>query len=143
MTALKFRTPAQRRSPFNNFVNDFFEGEFYNTDKNQTAKPSANVQELEDSFRIELLVPGFSKENFTVEVNEDILEITAKLEEEKSENKLLRNEFVIKNIERKFKLTEDIDASQISADYQNGILVLNLKKKEIKKGDKHRVISVK
>ncbi len=144
MTALKFRAPIQRSNPFDHFVNDFFEGEFRGkTPVSKTTKPSANIYEARDAFRIELLAPGFSKEEFSIEVNDDLLLIKAKRVTQDSEEKVLRNEFNISQLERRFKLNEDIDKENIEADYKDGVLVLNLKKKEVDTREKHRVISVK
>ena len=78
------------------------------------------------------MAPGFEKTDFKVNIDQDILTISAeKQEETKNENdKQIRKEYSYRSFKRSFTLDEKIDASGIEAKYVNGVLTLNLPKKE-------------
>ncbi|MGB0788130.1 MAG: Hsp20/alpha crystallin family protein [Marinirhabdus sp.] len=100
--------------------------------------PSANISENTSSFVIEMSVPGFKKEDFTVEIEENTLKFTANKQIEKTEEgkedraNFTRKEFEIKNLNRSFTLPETVRAENIAATYKNGIMTLTLPKKEAK-----------
>ncbi|MEM9053165.1 MAG: Hsp20/alpha crystallin family protein, partial [Bacteroidota bacterium] len=76
MSLIKFKHQTPAWSPFDNLFNDFFEGEFAPRKVMRTGSvPAANIKESEKDFQIELAVPGRKKENFKVELNEDLLQI--------------------------------------------------------------------
>lgn len=105
--------------------------------------PPANIVEKKDVYQIELAVPGMDKANFNVKLDERILTISA---EKKTENttetdKMIRREFGQKAFKRSFTIDERIDTANISAKYENGILTLELpKKEEVKNGSKEITI---
>ena len=136
MTLVKFsRKPFERN--FNNLFEDFFTdmpGLFKN-DFNQSAWNGiapVNISETEKSYNLEVVAPGFEKGDFKVNVEQDILTISAeKKEEKKDENeKQVRNEYSYRSFKRSFTLDEKIDGANIDAKYVNGVLTLNLPKKE-------------
>lgn len=94
-------------------------------------RPAVNVIEADDHFRIDVAAPGLNKEDFKVEVENDTLTISAKKEEVATEGETFtRREFKYLEFERQFHLPETIDVNQITATMKNGILSLNLAKKE-------------
>jgi HSP20 family protein len=97
--------------------------------------PPVNITEKSDSYVVELAVPGFEKSDFNLKLDEKLLTIsTEKKEETKAEgDKLIRKEFSSKAFKRSFTVDEKIDTDNISAKYENGILLLTLPKKEIAK----------
>jgi len=97
--------------------------------------PPVNIVEKENSYGVELSVPGFEKSDFTVKLDGNILTISTEKKEENNEttNKMIRKEFSYKAFKRSFTLDEKIDAENISAKYENGILKLELPKKENQK----------
>lgn len=100
-----------------------------------TYKPMANIVETNDSFKLEIALPGFQKEEIKVSVVEDILTVSAGHEtSEKQENdRYTWNEFGFKaKYQRSFKLSDSISTESIGAVYQNGILTLTLAKTEPK-----------
>lgn len=110
-------------SMFNYYLNDnLTEGKL----------PATNISENEKSFNVELSVPGFSKEDIKIEVEKDVLKVSAHIEvnsEEKDENeKVLRREFKSSSFMRKFVLPEDVDVENISASQHDGILQITLPK---------------
>ncbi|MNK17079.1 Acid shock protein [compost metagenome] len=99
----------------------------------QKAVPQVNIKENEQSFELELVAPGQKKEDFNIEIENDLLTIsteakTEKLEQE--EGKFTRREFRISSFKRSFTLPETIKADEINAAYQDGILSVTLPKKE-------------
>lgn len=94
--------------------------------------PAANIQEFEDKFTIEVSSPGFSKEDFEINLEEQSLVISSKKEFINEENKgnYSRREFSFKNFTRKFNLPKNIDIESIEANYENGILTITLPKHE-------------
>lgn len=97
--------------------------------------PPVNIVEKPASYQVELSAPGFEKADFAIKLEGNILNIsTDKKEETKEENdKVIRKEFTYKGFKRSFTIDEKIDAENIAAKYENGILKLELPKKEILK----------
>jgi HSP20 family protein len=100
--------------------------------KDGFAFPPVNINETADAFHLELNVPGRNKEDFKVNVENGLLTIGfEKKEETKSdEYKTIRREFSYKSFKRSFTVDQQIDANNIQAKYENGVLKLLLPKKE-------------
>jgi HSP20 family protein len=94
--------------------------------------PPVNIVEKNDFYHLQVSAPGFEKADFNVKLDDKILTVSAeKKEEAKSEaDKVIRKEFSAKSFKRTFTLDEKIDAANISAKYENGILHVGLPKKE-------------
>ena len=94
--------------------------------------PPVNIHESENGYEVELSVPGRNKEDFKINLEQGLLTISfEKKEENKAEGaKTLRREFSYQSFKRSFNLDETIDAENIQAKYENGILTLSLPKKE-------------
>ena len=107
------------------FFTDFFKG---------NNLPAANVIENEKEFRVELSVPGFDKNDFKIEVEKNVLTVSASKEsnkEEKDENeKMLRREFYSSSFSRSFVLPENVDKENIGAEQKDGVLKISLPKLE-------------
>jgi HSP20 family protein len=97
--------------------------------------PPVNIAETRDGYHLELNVPGRSKEDFQLQVDNGLLTIGYEAREEtKPEDfKSIRNEFSLQSFKRSFTLDETIDAEGIKASYENGLLKLWLPKKEQQK----------
>ena len=94
--------------------------------------PPVNIVEKTNSYHIQLNTPGFDKADFSVKLDSNILTISGdKKEEVKDETaKSIRKEFILKTFKRSFTVDEKIDATNIVAKYENGILTVELPKKE-------------
>ncbi|AKA34155.1 Hsp20/alpha crystallin family protein [Flagellimonas lutaonensis] len=124
--------------------NDLFDGDVYRSNvARQNWVPAVNVVENDTDFEIQVAAPGMQKDQFDVSVENGVLTITGNVteEEEQKEKKFTRKEFAAKSFTRLFTLPENIDDEGIAAKYQNGILLLTLKKKE-KEEPKKKQISV-
>ncbi|NDV77628.1 Hsp20/alpha crystallin family protein [Dysgonomonas sp. 511] len=108
--------------------------------------PATNVSETENAFNIELSVPGFKKEEIKIEVEKDVLKISAAHEansEEKDENeRVLRREFKKTSFTRSFSIPENIDIENISASQNDGILQVTLPKQTVAAEDKVKKIEI-
>lgn len=129
-------------SPWRDFLNidQFFNGGW---EKDQV--PAVNISEDEKSYAIEVVAPGFRKEDFKLRVEDDILTISA---ETKSENKeergkqYTRREYSYSSFTRSFHLPDNVKDDKIAASYQDGVLKLDLpKSKEQVKATKEIPIS--
>jgi HSP20 family protein len=139
MTNVKF-TSKPFESTFNTLVDDlltelpvFFKNQFNNTESKGSVP--VNVKEMDNSYVLEVIAPGFEKADFRINLDQHILTISAekKAEEKKENEKLIRREFTYQSFKRSFTLDEKIDATKIEASYVNGVLALNLPKKEVVK----------
>lgn len=111
-----------------------------------TSIPAVNIQETDDNFMVAVAVPGKTKEDFNIELDNDVLTISS---EEKEENevqgnngKYTRKEFSYRRFKRAFSLPESVDGEKISAAYNNGVLEINLPKKEEAKVQPKRLIEI-
>lgn len=95
--------------------------------------PSANITESEKEYLIELAAPGLSKKDFKVEMDNDVLTISAEKKEEKKEGNggYSRREYSYNSFSRSFTLPENSKSDKIDAKYEDGVLKLTLPKKEI------------
>lgn len=126
------------------FFDDFFGKDIFDFNPNHLVKstPSVNVKENENEFTLEVAAPGLQKEDFKVELNENVLSISSEKKTETTENdeqtKFTRREFSYSSFKRSFTLDEEsVDAENIVAKYENGILNVHIPKKvkaeEVKK----------
>jgi HSP20 family protein len=116
------------------FRNSFIEGEFLKENKIKS-----NFQEKADRFVLELLIPGFDKENIEVSLKEFEIIIEAKKEEESEKEKFnyTLKEFEIESFERAYSLPKNSDLENIESKYKNGILTIEVfKVKEKTKKEK-------
>jgi len=101
--------------------------------------PPVNIIENNELYKIEMSAPGLEKADFNVKLDGKILTISSEKKTEATTEleKMIRKEFSQKSFNRSFTLDEKIDAANISARYENGILKLELpKKEEVKNGAK-------
>lgn len=143
--------PAKRNhNNLDNFLNEFFtdfEKPFRRPANSGLFKnrPAVNILETNDNFQIELAAPGIRKEDIKIDVDKDVLKISATKTTEKKEGeekKYTLREFNFSTFERTFTLPETIDNQAINAKFENGILVLTLAKKEEAKPVPPRTIAI-
>ncbi|MGZ3873330.1 MAG: Hsp20/alpha crystallin family protein [Mucilaginibacter sp.] len=111
--------------------------DFWNTDRffgtpflNTELLPAVNIREHKHSYELEVAAPGFNKEDFKITASNGQLNISAENSTEKKEEKsnYTRREFSCNAFTRSFSLPENASEDGISAKYNNGVLVLELKK---------------
>lgn len=111
-----------------------------------TSIPAVNIMETEDSFNVEVAAPGMSKEDFNIELDNDVLTISSEDKKEKEstdkDGRFTRKEFSYRNFKRAFSLPDSVDSSKIAASYNNGVLEIALPKKEEAKVQAKRLIDI-
>jgi HSP20 family protein len=134
MTLVKTNSPFTRS--FDGLMNELFNElptSFGKTMREDVlAFPPVNIIEKGDGYSLQLSAPGFEKGDFAVKLEANTLTISAeKAAENKTENeKVIRKEFSLKSFKRSFTVDDKIDAANISAKYENGILHVGLPKRE-------------
>jgi len=114
-------------------MNEFFRPDWFGGSENYVSTlPAVNIKEDDMGFILELAIPGKEKKDFNVEVDNDVLTISmeSKTEEEKTEENYTRKEFSYSSFKRSFTMPETVNSEKIKASYKDGILSLELPKKE-------------
>ena len=118
-------------------VFDRLASEFFNLDqsfnwggKNANLAGRVNLTENENAFAMDILVPGFDKNEVVVSISNGQLTISAEHKTEQTNEKAdyIRREYKHASFKRSFNLSENIDANAITATHNNGVLTLNLPK---------------
>lgn len=115
-----------------NIPANFFLDSFFNVPtKRRTIEPivnkriAYNIIKKETGFTMEFAVPGFSKEDFSVKMEDKKLVVKMEKELEKKGD-YKRKEYEFGSFEKKFNLPSNIDQDKISASYENGVLAIEL-----------------
>lgn len=109
------------------------------------AFPAVNIKENDTEYRVEMAVPGLKREDIKVNLDKGLLTISFEKKEEHEENDTYtRREFMYQSFRRAFNVPEEkIDVEKISGDYKDGILTINLPKKNHEQVSSARVIQIK
>ncbi len=130
MTLLRHGLPSKS---FNNLMVDLFNdstsllSSSYVQGSNHF--PPVNITENDGSYVLSLIAPGFEKDSFSIDLDKNLLTLSAKTKTETSNDQKLRTEFKASGFKRSFTIDENIDVENISAKYINGVLILTLPKK--------------
>lgn len=98
-------------------------------------QPGVNILETPAEFRLEVAAPGFDKQNFQVNVEDNHLIISANRETnaEQRTERFMRREFQYTSFKRSFNLPDNVNQEAVAAVYQNGVLYVTLPKKSEEK----------
>ncbi|TCJ19043.1 Hsp20/alpha crystallin family protein [Flaviaesturariibacter flavus] len=134
MTLVRNHYRPVSNSAFNTLFDNFFAPHASILSNNATATRSTipvNVRETENAYLLDVVAPGFAKEDFSINLDQSTLTVSVdkKSEGEVKTEKFLRSEYKFASFKRSFTLDESIDGSAVSAQYVNGVLTLNLPKK--------------
>ncbi|GEO08567.1 Hsp20/alpha crystallin family protein [Segetibacter aerophilus] len=128
------------------FTRDLFDWNNSNFSMAGTTVPAVNVKETAETFEVEMAAPGMKKEDFKVELNNNVLTISSELKHEnqdKDGERWTRKEFSYQTFQRSFQLSrEAVDADNIQAKYENGVLHLIIPKREEVKQKPARLINI-
>jgi len=121
--------------PRRNFdlFDDFFDDNFFNKKEKNFMK--TDIKEKKDKYIIEMDLPGFEKENIKIELNNGYLTITGKQENniDEEEEKYVHKERFYGECTRSFFVGDNIQEEDIDAEFKNGILKIDIPKKEEQK----------
>lgn len=129
---------------------DFLNRDVFNWGSNYAnsgnSLPAVNISENADRFDVEMAAPGMEKKDFKIELEGNTLTISAEKQnelEEKEENNYNRKEFNYQSFFRCFHLPKNVvDGDRIQAKYVNGILKLDIPKREEAKQKPARLIDI-
>lgn len=144
MTLVKFNPERQNDSLITGF-SDVFDSIFKDTffsDRMTSRVPAANISETEDHFHVELAAPGLKKEDFKLNLDRNVLSISVEQTSEtnKSEERnYSKREYSYNSFVRSFTLPESADGNRIEAEYIDGLLKINMAKKEEAKSVSRRI----
>jgi HSP20 family protein len=128
---------------FPSLINEFFNDDFGMNFLNRShSVPSVNSLENNDSFEIDLAVPGMKKEDFTIELNDKVLVISSETSNTMENDKMRLNEFNFSSFQRSFRVPDSVDHDKIKANYKNGILKIKLPKRKESISKPNRVINI-
>jgi HSP20 family protein len=147
MSLVKWNQPSKllgRRNWIENFfaeADDFLKN--WDWDR-ESSVPAVNVREEKDAFMIDVAAPGMKKEDFKVEFEKGVLMISGKTETRKEEktDTFQRKEFSYADFKRSFWVPDNVNADQITAVYEDGLLKLKLPKLTTMPEDKGKTIKV-
>ena len=125
-----------RRNSFD-LLDDFFDDSFFTKKERNLMK--TDIREKKDKYIVDIDLPGFDKKNISLSLENGYLNIKAKTEknkEDKDEEKYLHQERFYGECSRSFYVGEEIEEKDIKAEFKDGILKVELPKKEISKEEK-------
>ena len=132
--------------PRNNFdlFDDIFNDQFFRGNENKMMK--TDIRENENSYTIDVDLPGYNKDNIKVDITDGYLNINAKIEEnddKEEKGKFIRRERFFGECSRSFYIGDGISEEDIKASFKNGILSLEIPKvDETKKKEEKKYIEI-
>ena len=132
-----------RRNSFDLF-DDFFDDGFFTRKEKNLLK--TDIKETKDKFLLDIDLPGFEKNNIDLSLNNGYLNISAKVEKEDESNeeeKFVRRERFSGECSRSFYVGDNIKEDDIKAEFKNGILKIEVPKKEEKEIETKKQIEIK
>ena len=125
---------------------DLFNNESFNIPKAGVGNttPAVNIRETPDGFYLDFAIPGIKKEDVSIEIDNDLLTVSSERKDKKEEvdGNYTRREFHYSSFKRSFILPETVDTTNIKANYNNGMLSIEISKKEEAKPKPKRTIKI-
>lgn len=134
------------RTAWPNLVEEFFNGDlfprFLDAESKQSL-PAVNIIESKEDYRIDVAAPGLNKEDFKVNLENNVLTVSSEKEEKQEEDgKVMRKEFSYYSFSRSFTLPLTVNSEKIRATHKDGILQVIIPKKEEAKEKPSREIKI-
>ena len=129
---------TKRTGMLPSFADDFFKpwNDWFNNGFEKTLSvPAVNITENDSEYNVSIAAPGMKKDDFKIELDGDVLTISAEKEETKEDEdkKYNRREYNYSSFSRSFTLPEQVKRDKIEANYEDGVLNLLLPKNGIPK----------
>src|SRR5437879_3306454 len=134
MSLVKFHEGSNRNvvnQGFSDIFESFFNDSFL-SDRMISRVPAVNVAETDEGYHIELAAPGLKKEDFKINIEQNMLNISVEKKSEETENnkKYNKREYSYTSFVRSFTLPDSANEGKIEAEYTDGILKIDIAKKE-------------
>jgi len=135
MTLVKFNPEKRNNGSLSLGFNDVFDSIFNDTffnDRLTSRVPAANIRESDNHFHVEVAAPGLQKSDFKISLDRNQLSISVERQHEQQEvqKNYSKREFSYNSFVRSFTLPDSADAEQIEAGYENGVLKIDIAKRE-------------
>jgi HSP20 family protein len=132
MTLVNFNNRTRNTAPYFNNVFDSLFSDAVSKNKMVDKSPNVNIYENEAAYVIELAAPGLKKEDFQINLKKDTLSVWAEVKKDESQlaKDFTRKEFDYSSFARSFNLPDTADGDNITAEYKDGILSINISKKD-------------
>ena len=133
MTLVKFnnRNNNALMPGFNDVFDSIFNDTFFN-ERMVARVPAVNISESENNYHVELAAPGLKKEDFKLNLERNQLSISVEQSAQNGgqERNFNKREFSYTSFVRSFTLPDSADQNGIEAKYENGVLCINIPKRE-------------
>ncbi|MBO6881733.1 Hsp20/alpha crystallin family protein [Winogradskyella sp.] len=131
-TSLGFRSLPSLSSWMDDIFNKSFGNEFVSNFNTGITLPAVNVLDNDDEYIVEMAVPGLKKSDFDVNIDNQLLSISAEsnTENEDTDENYTRREFGYSSFKRTFSLPETVETDKIKAKYEDGLLKVMLPKRD-------------
>ena len=135
MTLVKFSEGKNRGSLVRPGFDDIFESIMNDTflsDRMVSRVPAVNISETDGHYHIEMAAAGLKKKDFKVDLDRDVLTVSAEHQDEHKENdkKYNKREYSYSSFVRSFTLPDSANDDGIEAEYTDGVLKINVAKRE-------------
>jgi len=132
MTLVNFNNRTRNTAPYFNNVFDSLFSDAVTKNKMVDKSPNVNIHENETAYVIELAAPGLKKEDFQINLKKDTLSVWAEVKKDETQvaKDFTRKEFDYSSFARSFNLPDSADGDNITAEYKDGILSINISKKD-------------
>lgn len=126
------------------FLEDFWDSKNLPSNQMKMNMPAVNVSENNEEFKIDVAAPGFEKNDFNLNIENNVLTISSEkqFEEKKDEDNICRREYMYGSFQRSFSLPTTVDTENINAKYENGILKISIPKREEAKSKPPKRINI-
>lgn len=123
---------------------DWFGGITNTVNKIGFNTPAVNIVEAANDFTLHVAAPGLAKDDFKIELDNDVLMISSEVKKEDTSEKedYTRKEFGYGTFKRSFTLPDSVNSASILASYDQGVLSIKLPKKEEAKIQPKRLIEI-
>jgi HSP20 family protein len=134
-------------SSFPSLVDEFFKPSWNWNEGFSVNVPACNIKETEKSFTLELAAPGRKKDDFQIEIDNDMLSISSEQssesQKEEDDGRYSRKEFSYSSFTRSFSLPESVNMEKIDASYKDGVLHITLPKMDMQVSKSKKRIDIK
>ena len=133
-----------QKLPFTDLLNGLFDNDMYGfptLEHSVNSLPKVNLLEDDNSFQIMLAAPGLNKGDFKIDLNNYVLKISANNDFNEDKN-YLKKEFSYHSFTRTFNVPKTAKIDKVNASYKNGILTIDIPKKDEAKPIPARTIKI-
>lgn len=120
------------REPFSRFFEGFFNEAQGEEVSNRTWVPPVDIQETTDGYRLQAELPGLTKDDITITLENNVLRLSGerKLERDAKKENFQRIERTYGAFSRAFALPQQVNSAGVQASFENGVLTINVPKAE-------------